>query len=304
MPLIANKTYISQTRFLFHAHIKIKIPMVYGEHILSDAFRIMERIDELYNSYNPNSYVSSINNNAGNYVAVDNTIIKLLKTTKQVSTYTNGAYDITAMPLIKLWGFYKTEKLAVPTAKEITETLQKVDYKKIVIKGYQVKIAQGQELITGSFIKAYAVDQVMKFLKAAGITDAIVNAGGSTIAAMTDDTHPFWKVNIPHPTNPNVKTTITLSNECFSLSASNHNYLTIGSKKYSHILNSTTGYPSDNLQVGVLSKSALEGDILSTALYSLPSQSFTSYATRLSEVFHFKSYLISSQEDFYNFKFN
>lgn len=106
-----------------------------------------------------------------------------------------------------------------PTLSEIKYCLQLVNYRNVIIQGNRVMIGKGQEIITGSFIKAYATDKVKKYLISKGIKDAIINAGGSTILALNDDCHKNWTINIPNPfSTENYDRSIPISNECFSLS--------------------------------------------------------------------------------------
>ncbi|SFU43154.1 thiamine biosynthesis lipoprotein [Pustulibacterium marinum] len=303
MPQTAYKHYIAQTRFLFHCHIKVKIPATYPEALLNDCFAMLEAIDLQYNSYQEDSLFHQINTNAGQWVSVDEVTISLLKQTIKISELTHGSYDITAMPLIRLWGFYKENIAQIPTKEAIQNCLTQVDFSKIQIDGNRVKIEEHQELITGSFIKAYAVDQVIAMLKAQGVTDAIINAGGSTIYALTDAFHEKWNIHIPHPKKETNLAKIPLSNRCFSLSACKHQFIAIEGKKYSHILNTNTGYPAANLQVGLLSDSACLGDMLSTALFGIEAKNFQETIQRLQKVFNFEAYLIDENQHLHQHNF-
>lgn len=265
-----NKLYIAQTRQLFHCHCKIKIPLSFGEALLDDCFALMEEIDRRYNSYRPGSFFDRINRQAGRWVEVDEITLDLLQELIRVSTLTDGAYDITSMPLIRLWGFYDDNPLSLPPEKSIREAIGRVNYRAVEIRGNRVRIANGQEIITGSFIKAFAVDEVVKKLVSEGVADAIINAGGSTIYGLNDGTHPEWKVNIPHPFRKGERVEQrSLSNRCFNLSGRAHNYITIGDRQYGHILNAKTGWPSETVQVGVFTDRAFLGDVLSTALFTV-----------------------------------
>ncbi|AZJ31165.1 thiamine biosynthesis lipoprotein [Tenacibaculum mesophilum] len=295
MPQVASKAYITQTRFLFHCHIKIKIPANYPETLLEDCFSLLETVDSTYNSYQKGSYFNQINTNAGYWVTVDNVTINLLKQTIKIAEITNGSYDISAMPLIRLWGFYKEKPTQPPTETAIVRCLKQVNYKNIQIHGNHVKIAPQQELITGSFIKAYAVDQLVAFLKNKGVTDAIINAGGSTIYGLSDNTHPQWYIKIPHPNLDNNFKRLSIQNTCFSLSSTQTQFLEINGKKYSHIINAQTGFPSQNLQVGLCSKSACLGDMISTALFGADISQFKTIVSQLQKVFDFEVYIIDHQ---------
>lgn len=294
MPQTVSKEYLVQTRAIFYCHIKIKIPKVYGEAILEACFDLMEQIDRTYNSHQPGSYFSRINQQAGRWVTVDDTCIQMLHQLTFISSLTQGSYDISCMPLLRLWGFYKSaqEKVSLPTFEALSKTLEHVDYRSIEIKENFVKIKKGQELSTGSFLKAFAVDQVVAFLSKKGITDAVINAGGSTIRGLNDESHQQWKINIPPAHNAGETTAIALSNQCFSLSGTANNHRIIDSKTYGHIINSKTGYPVLTAQVGVISSTAFLGDILSTALFAVEQEEVQEVIEKLQAHFEFTYYRI------------
>lgn len=137
-----NKLYKVQNRFLFHSNIKIKIPVQYDDKIFDELYDILENVNKNYNSYSQNSYIDKINKNSGDFVQVDDETIEILEKVIYFSNKLNGEYDITIMPLIKLWGFYKDKVDNVPTKEEIEQTKKLVDYKKIIIdkKDKRVKI--------------------------------------------------------------------------------------------------------------------------------------------------------------------
>lgn len=293
MPQTVSKEYIAETRQLFHCQIKIKIPISYGEKLLNQGFEILENIDKKYNSYQAGSQFDNINRQAGHWVKVDEHCIRMLETLKLVSTLTKGSYDITCMPLIRLWRHYWQIHNDIPSTDAIQKTLEKVDFRTIAIDGNQVKINPGQEIITGSFIKAFAVDQLVEFLKVKGVSDAIVNAGGSTIKAMNDETHPDWKINIPDAFVPGeYRDQIRLSNQCFSLSGVLNNNLIIKNKTYGHILNSRTGLPVSTAQVGIITQEAFLGDILSTALFTVTREEIGDTVEKLEKHFEFNYFRI------------
>lgn len=289
----ASKEYIAQTRRLFHCHCKIKLPVCYGESLINQCFEILEKIDTRYNSYQPGSYFDSINRRAGNWVKVDDQCIHLLQTLRLVSELTQGSFDITCMPLLRLWGFYRQVNEDIPSLSELQKTLVKVNYRSVFIDGNEVKINPDQEVITGSFIKAFAVDKVVEFLKEQGVTDAIINAGGSTIMALNDETHPHWHINIPDAfLQGQYSGSITISNQCFSLSGRLNSNLLIKDKTYGHILNSKTGLPAQTAQLGVITQQAFLGDVLSTALFTINNEEAHDTIKKIKEHFDFNYFRI------------
>ena len=274
--------YKVQVRFLFHSDIKIKIPEIYDDSVFDDLFGILEEVNKSYNSYSENSYIDKINKNSGYFVKVDIETVEILRKVIHLSKIIGGEYDITIMPLIRLWGFYKQNPV-LPYFEKIKKVKRLVDYKKIVIdrKRNRVKIGKNQEIITGSFIKAYAIEKMVEEMKKIGIKDAIVNAGGSSIIAIDE-----WGIIAENPEDEkevlrNVKGMpvrltkyeysgngdndlfeIKIKNISYSTSNQKNTYLMINNEKYGHIISPKTGFPSQNKQVGVITENAFFGDII------------------------------------------
>lgn len=290
--------YKAQVRWLFHAHIKIKIPVFCDESLFDELFAVLEDVDKHYNSYSEGSFFDLINKNAGQFVEVDEETISLLKQLIYFSDLFDGQYDITIMPLVRLWGFYKDESPHLPLKEEIKAIKKLVNYKKIEIEGSRVRIAEGQEIITGSFMKSYAVDKLVQKMRKEGITNAIINAGGSTIKALNNSVHPYWVINVENSLNKeDTLFKLKLSNTCFSTSAQTKTFVEIGGKKYGHIINPSTGYPSENKQIGILSTNCFVGDIISTGLYNQTLDGFTEKMKLLSRQFDVSGFLMDKNNN-------
>lgn len=285
--------YKAQVRWLFHAHIKIKIPVFCDESLFDELFAVLEDVDKHYNSYSEGSFFDLINKNAGQFVEVDEETISLLRQLIYFSDLFDGGYDITVMPLVRLWGFYKDEEPRLPLKEEIKATKKLVNYKKIEIEGTKAKIAEGQEIITGSFMKSYAVDKLVQKMRKEGITDAIINAGGSTIKALNNNVHPYWIINVENSLKKDDSLfKLKVSNTCFSTSAQTKTFVEIGSKRYGHIIDPVTGYPSENKQIGIISTNCFVGDIISTGLYNQTLDGFTEKMKLLSTQFEVSGFLM------------
>ena len=314
--------YKVQVRFLFHSDIKIKIPEIYDDSIFDKLFGILENVDEKYNSYSENSYIDKINKNSGHFVKVNDETIKILSKIIHLSKIIGGEYDITIMPLIRLWGFYKQNPI-LPSLDKIKKAKRLVDYKKIIIdkKRNRVKIEKNQEIITGSFIKAYAIEKIVEEMKKIGIKDAIVNAGGSSIIAINE-----WGIITENPEEEReilrnekgmpIKITqnqyadndeyndlfeIKIKNKTFSTSNQKNTYILINNEKYGHIISPKTGFPSQNKQVGIITKSAFFGDIISTGMYNQTPEKFYKIMGKLSEEMEISGFLIDKEGEIFYF---
>ena len=304
--------YKVQVRFLFHSDIKIKIPEIYDDSIFDDLFGILEDVNRKYNSYSENSYIDKINKNSGHFVKVDLQTIEILRKIIYLSKIIGGEYDITIMPLIRLWGFYKQNPV-LPYFEEIKKAKKLVDYKKIIVdrKRSRIKIGKNQEIITGSFIKDYTIEKMVNRMREMGIKDAVVNAGGSSIIAIDE-----WGIIAENPEDEKevlrnvngMPTRITkykysgdkdndlfeikIKNMSYSTSNQKNTYLMINNEKYGHIISPKTGFPSQNKQVGVITKSAFFGDVISTGLYNQTPEGFYKIMERLSCEMEISGFLI------------
>ena len=314
--------YKVQVRFLFHSDIKIKIPEIYDDSIFDKLFGILENVDEKYNSYSENSYIDKINKNSGHFVKVNDETIEILSKIIHLSKIIGGEYDITIMPLIRLWGFYKQNPI-LPSLDKIKKAKRLVDYKKIIIdkKRNRIKIEKNQEIITGSFIKAYAIEKIVEEMKKIGIKDAIVNAGGSSIIAIDE-----WGIIAENPEEEReilrtekgmpIKITqnqyagndeyndlfeIKIKNKSFSTSNQKNTYILINNEKYGHIISPKTGFPSQNKQVGVITENAFFGDIISTGLYNQTPCKFYEIMGKLSKEMEISGFLIDKEGEIFYF---
>ncbi|WP_315514496.1 FAD:protein FMN transferase [Leptotrichia wadei] len=304
--------YKVQVRFLFHSDIKIKIPEIYDDSVFDDLFGILEEVNKRYNSYSENSYIDKVNKNSGHFVKVDIETVEILRKIIHLSKIIGGEYDITIMPLIRFWGFYKQNPV-LPCFEKIKKVKRLVDYKKIIIdkKRKRVKIGKNQEIITGSFIKAYAIEKMVEEMKKIGIKDAIVNAGGSSIIAIDE-----WGIIAENPEDEKevlrnvngmpVRITkyeysgngdndlfeIKIKNMSYSTSNQKNTYLIINNEKYGHIISPKTGFPSQNKQVGVITENAFFGYIISTGLYNQTPEGFYEIIEKLSCEMEISGFLI------------
>lgn len=309
-----EKEYKVQTRFLFHTNIKIKIPDSFENKVFDEPFEILEDVNKNYNSYSKNSYIDKINKNNGKFVQVNEETVNLLEKVVHFSEIMNGEYDITIMPLIKLWGFYKENSDKIPENLEIKKIKKLVDYKKIIIdkKNLKVKIDKNQEIITGSFIKAYAIDKAIQKMKELKIDDAIINAGGSSIAAING-----WGIIVenPEPEKKFLKNDdgkilkitkekyegndeyndlfeIEIKDLTYSTSNQVNTFLEIDGEKYGHIISPKTGFPAKNKQIGIITENAFFGDMISTGLYNQTPKNFHEIIKKLSKEIKIEGYLI------------
>ena len=120
---------------------------------------------------------------AGRPVRVSPELFALLSDCLEYSRMSDGAFDITVGPLIKVWGFYKGEG-GLPQPEEVKDALKRVGYRHVQLDPgpRTVRFARpGMDLDPGGIGKGYAVDRMVEVLKQAGVRIALVSASGSSI---------------------------------------------------------------------------------------------------------------------------
>ena len=124
---------ISRTEIFMSTPVSITIYDGEDENILDKAFEKVEEVEELVSINKENTEISELNKNAGvGKVKLSGISYDILKKGLEYSKLSNGSYDITIGPLVKLWniGF---EDAKVPSMDEINEVISSIDYNNIEI---------------------------------------------------------------------------------------------------------------------------------------------------------------------------
>jgi len=238
---------------------------------LDEAAERINYLDDLLSATKEDSEVAKINNSAGSYVPVTDTVKKQLETALEVSRRSEGAFDISVLPLVKLWGF-GTENAHVPAPAEIEEALGYVNYSKIELNGSSVKLGEGMSITLGAIAKGYASQELSDMLKSRGIESAILSLGGNVQAVGSKPDGSKWRVALRDPRNTEAYAGIfEISDMAAVTSGGYERYFEQDGKTYHHILDPKTGYPAESglISVTILCEDGTTADALSTALFVL-----------------------------------
>lgn len=163
--------------------------------------------------------------------------------------------------------------------------MQHVDYKKVKISGCTVQLADpDMELDLGGIAKGYIADKVTEFLQDRGVTSAIVDLGGNIVAiggkaeSLISDSGAIstdFTVGIKDPKSDvgELLGTLPVNDKTVVTSGTYERYFVEDGEKYHHILNSSTGYPTDTdvLSVTIIADKGHSADCdgLSTSCLAL-----------------------------------
>ncbi|MGL5722179.1 MAG: FAD:protein FMN transferase [Brevinema sp.] len=204
--------------------------------------------------------------------AISNFIVRA----KEINKESNGAFDLTVYPLIRLWGFYKQdEEYRVPSDTEIRDTLKTIGMDKVVFEDGGIRLKDGARLDYGAIAKGFAVDKGIEILKASSIISAgIVNAGGNlTVFGSKPDGTP-WSVGVRDPNGGSPNAVVPMyDGESIATSGDYEQFFVDeNGKTYHHIFNPKTGRPVEHnlASMSIIVKDSAEtADMFSTTLLSL-----------------------------------
>lgn len=234
------------------------------------------RTEALLSHYLPDSEISYINQHAASSpVRVHPEVFDLLCKALQLCQKTEGAFDITVMPLLECWGFHRGVG-RVPSQRALARALRRVGYHQIQLDPENLTVAFSQEGVSlhlGAIGKGYAVDKAIECLQGAGVEAAMVHGGYSSVRAYGClPGGEGWRVRLPHPLTPqHTLAHLALNNRAISTSASVYQHFERGGRRYGHIIDPRSGLPVPDIlmQVSVIADEATVTDALATAFFVL-----------------------------------
>jgi thiamine biosynthesis lipoprotein len=231
------------------------------------AFEEVHRLDRLLSNHRPASEWSGVNRDAAaRPVRVSPELFDLLSACLECSRQSDGAFDITVGPLMKMWGFFRGEG-TLPSGPVVTHALGRVGYRHVLLEaeGRTVRfLRRGIDLDPGGIGKGYAVDRMVSVLKEHGVGIALVSAAGSSIYGLgAPPGEPRgWRVSISDPSAPTKSVAdVYLENLSISTSGSYEKFFWAEGKKYSHMIDPRTGYPARGASsVSVMAARAMDSE--------------------------------------------
>jgi thiamine biosynthesis lipoprotein len=268
------------------------------EDSVSAAFEEIRRVQNAF-SRAGNGELGQLNRSTpGQWVSVSSELFNLLEKSESFSELSNGAFQVTLGKLQDLWGFVEDwdGKGTVPNDDVIRQFLNQESGLRFDVENLRVmRVSESTEVDLGGIAKGYAVDLAIETLKTFSIQAALVNAGGNVRAfgqvpepiLFGTEYRPF-QIGVQHPrqVDSSVIGGITINDDqSVATSGDYQRFFTVDDQRYHHVLNPSTGYPS-NLLISstVLAPTALEADALSTVVFVLGAEHGLALVEQLSGV--------------------
>jgi thiamine biosynthesis lipoprotein len=251
---------------------------------VNTGFGEIKKLETLLNYFSDKSEISAVNKAAGlKPVKVSKETLEIVQEMIDIAKATDGAFDASIAPVIKLWKFSKsTSQHSIPPKDSIETALMLVGFKKIKIDTDESEIyldEKGMELDLGGIAKGYAADKAVDAIKSRGIKAALVAIAGDIRGYGLNSSGRAWKVGIQNPrTDPDAErpwedvfATVHLEDSAISTSGDYQRFFIKNVKRYHHILDPATGFPADSglISVSVIAPEGYLSDSISTAVFIL-----------------------------------
>lgn len=233
---------------------------------------VLKETNRIFNPFDSTSMIYALNNNKS--ATLDSNLYEVLKKAEEISLKTNGRYDVTAAPLINLWGFGFSKKKEV-TQQKIDSLKEFVGYNKIHFTSDSLVKEDARILINlSSIAKGYICDCVGAALERYGVKNYMVEIGGEISCLGLNPEGKCWHIGIDKPddnqklTSGNLEAIVSLcGRKGLATSGNYRNFYIKDGKKYAHTIDPLTGYPAENslLSATVIAENCMIADGLATA---------------------------------------
>ena len=209
-------------------------------------FSRIRELNGIMSDYEPESELMRLCRTAGTgqAVPVSRDLLSVLSSAQALSRLSDGAFDVTVGPLVKLWRKSRRTK-QLPGADELAEARALVGFRNVQIdeKAGTVELKRaGMQLDLGGIAVGYAIDEVLSLLTKRGIASALVDGSGDIGVSEPPPGAAGWRIGIaPLDADKEPSRFVILKNAAVTTSGDAFQFVELGGKRYSHIVDPKTG---------------------------------------------------------------
>ncbi len=246
-----------------------------AQYAIDRAFESIARVDRQLSIHRPDSQVARVNAAAGERaVAVDPDVLEVVERARAASRRSQGMYDLTVLPLMRLYGFYRSGRTTMPGDRDIAAALDVMGDRQIVADraaGTLGLARRGAALDLGSIGKGWAVDRAVDALRREGIRSALVDVGRNVYGlGVPDEGAQGWSVGVVHPVTNEVDRVFVLRDAAVATSGNSEQSQTLSGVRVGHLFDARRGHPADGrLSASVHARTGTDSDTGSTTAFLL-----------------------------------
>jgi thiamine biosynthesis lipoprotein len=275
----------TRAELVMGAIARITIPDGATNDAFEAGFATLRRVDAGMSLYRPESALVRVNARAAAHAErVDDELFALLARAAELSALTDGAFDVTILPLLRAWGAYPgLDHVAAGRVDAVGWRELRLDHDaKTVAFG-----RDGMGIDLGGIAKGFALDRARAALAAAGVRRATVDLGGN-LALLGDGPDGAWHIAVRDPESADGTLGVLALAAGDTVSTSGNyarDFTAEGWRTPSHIYDPRTGKPvRGDLAVTVWTSDATAADALSTAFLVLGADASAPVLARFPDV--------------------
>jgi thiamine biosynthesis lipoprotein len=242
--------------------------------VFSRVFSEMRKTAARLDWHDPNGEIGKLN--AYGYLShASADVLTVMRSALSFSDLSRGAFDISVLPLIRLWERGEAVNTSHVFTYEIAAALEAVNYKNIIIEDDSVRFLRPNMRISlAGIAKGFVVDKGMSVLRNAGVADAMINGGGD-IRVMRSESEPPWRIGVQDPLKR--KGLICVAEARNLAIASSGSY----ARAYNDIIDPRTGKHTRSVAgVSVIARETMSADAFATCLHVLGPEAGIALAER------------------------
>lgn len=234
------------------------------------AFKVIADQEQIMSDYRPSSELSRLCDQAGGPpVPVSRELFDVLNHAHKLAERSAGAFDPTVAPLVALWRSARRAG-ALPDPADLAAARRRVGFRMLRLDPLNrtVQLAEpGMRLDLGGIAKGYAEDDALRAMRRLGVRSALIEMGGDIVAGDPPPGQPGWRVEVAAAGPEAPGRIITVANCAVSSSGDTEQFVEIGGRRYSHIVDPRTGLGlTDRIAVTIVARRGRISDGLSTAV--------------------------------------
>ncbi len=284
-PVSSGLFRLSETRYKLGTSFSVTLihhTRTIASEVIESVFTEVDRLSDILSRHREGSPVWLLNNR-GSLKNTPRELMDLIRQSQSWNQRTGGFFDITVEPIVTLFAEHFNSYRTPPPEEKVLELVERTGFEKVNVGTSEISFKHdGMGVTLDGIAKGYIIDRSMAVIESRGIKGALINAGGDIRAMGGKANGTPWKVAIQDPwESEGTIGSIDLVNGAVATSG-NYRIYYDEEKIFHHIVDPSTGHsPQLNASTTTLSRSTLEADALSTALFVMKPERARYFAERL-----------------------
>lgn len=244
---------------------------------LEKALAEIRRLEGLMTTWRDDSEISRINAAAGkSAVVVGAETLAVIQKSLWMSERSEGVFDISFEAMHGVWKFDQDHDEKIPAKGAVDRARRLIDYRKIKVDSDKSSVMlekAGMRMSLGGIAKGYAVDAAARALEQERLPSYFVQAGGDLYVKGRKPDGAPWRVGVRDPRGRDAGdyfAMLEVEDHAFSTAGDYERSFIKDGKRYHHILDPRTGYPSTATRsVTIWAKDAFTADAIDDAVFIL-----------------------------------